>query len=154
MLADITLVSAVPLALAVIGGLWKIRRERIETRAQIAQAKTEAEHTARSVAVEESENAVRSLGAALEQAEKTIEKTERTVADQGVRITLQDRRLTDMDHKHGVAIDHIARREDAADENLGPGRPPWLPPVPDLIRPAVDAARRPRGSIVRGSGIK
>lgn len=144
MLADLTIGGTVTLVLAVIGGLWKIRKERIETRMQIAQAKTEAEHTARSVAVEESENAVKSLGAALERAEKTIEKTERTVTDQGERITLQDRRLTDMDHKHGVAIDHIARREDAADENLGPDRPAWLPAVPDLIRPAVDAARKPR----------
>lgn len=144
MIDDLTIGGTVTLALAVIGGLWKIRKERVETRVQIAQAKTDAEHTARSVAVEESENAVKSLGAALERAEKTIEKTERTVTDQGERITLQDRRLNDMDHKHGVAIDHIAHREDAAAEHLGPTRPAWLPPVPDLIRPAVDAARRPR----------
>lgn len=144
MLTDLTIGGTVTLVLAIVGGLWKIRKERVETRIQIMQAKTDAERTARSVAVEESENAVRSLGAALERAEKTIEKTERTVSDQGERITLQDRRLTDMDHKHGVAIDHIAHREDAAAEHLGPTRPAWLPPVPDLIRPAVDAARRPR----------
>ncbi|MCI1256594.1 MAG: hypothetical protein LKG15_07900 [Corynebacterium provencense] len=142
MLADLTIASAVPLIIAVVGVVWKIRKERTETQAQIAQAKTDAEHTARSVAVEESENAVRSLGAALERAEKTIERTERTVSDQGERITLQDRRISDMGHRHGVAIDHIADREDAAAEYLGPGRPDWLPVVPELIRPDVDASRR------------
>ncbi|WP_066588289.1 hypothetical protein [Corynebacterium provencense] len=144
MLADLTIASAVPLIIAVVGVVWKIRKERTETQAQIAQAKTDAEHTARSVAVEESENAVRSLGAALERAEKTIERTERTVSDQGERITLQEVRITEVSHRHGVAIDHIAHREDAADEHLGPVRPPWLPPVPDLIRPDVEAARRIR----------
>lgn len=41
-----------------------------------------------------------------------------------------------------IAVTHIAHREDAAAEFLGPGRPAWLPPVPDLIRPDVEAARR------------
>lgn len=36
----------------------------------------------------------------------------------------------------------VATDQDAAAEFLGPGRPAWLPPVPDLIRPDVEAARR------------
>jgi hypothetical protein len=57
---------------------------------------------------------------------------------------MQDRRLTDMVHRNGVVIEHIAHREDSAAEHFGPDHPVWLPAVPGLIRPAVDDARRPR----------
>lgn len=133
----------------VVGGLWKIRKEARELAAQrerdtaeLAEAKARAERESRSVAVEAAESAVEVVKSAMDTQGETVTSLQRRVDDQGQQITMQDKRITDMDHRHGVAIDHIAHREDAADEHLGPVRPPWLPPVPDLIRRDVATARR------------
>ncbi len=97
------------------------------------------------------EAAVGVVRSAMETQGETVTSLQRRVDDQGLRLTESERqltrqaeRITDLDMRHGVAVSHIAEREDAADEHLGPDRPAWLPPIPDLIRPDVDAARRPR----------
>jgi len=138
-------------SVVVVGGLWRIRKEARELTAQrerdkakLAEAKARTERESRSAAVEAAESAVGVVRSAMETQGATVTSLQRRVDDQGQRITMQDKRITDMDHRHGVAIAHIAHREDAAAEHLGPTRPPWLPPVPDLIRPAVDAERRGR----------
>lgn len=58
------------------------------------------------------------------------------------QITRQAERTTGLRMRHGIAVSHIAHREDAAAEHLGPERPAWLPAMPELIRPDVEAARR------------
>ncbi|WP_066584733.1 hypothetical protein [Corynebacterium provencense] len=105
----------------------------------------------RSAAVDAAESAVSVVKSAMDTQGETVTSLQRRVDDQGARLTDSERqitrqaeRITDLDQRHGVAIDHIARREDAADEHLGTVRPAWLPQIPDLIRPDVDAARRPR----------
>lgn len=141
-----------------LGGLWKIRKESRELAAQrerdrveLDAAKQRAESEARSSAVQAAESAVGVVRSAMMTQGETVTSLQRRVDDQGVRLTESERqiirqaeRITDLDMRHGVAVSHIAEREDAADEHLGPNRPAWLPPVPDLIRPDVDAARRPR----------
>lgn len=142
----------------VTGGLWKIRKEareltaqRDRDRAELDGAKRKAENEARSAAVGAAESAVGVVKSAMETQGETVTSLQKRVDDQGGRLTESERqitrqaqRITDLDYRHGVAVSHIAEREDAADGHLGPGRPAWLPPVPDLIRPDVDAARRPR----------
>lgn len=105
----------------------------------------------RSAAVDAAESAVGVVKSAMETQGEAVTSLQRRVDDQGARLTDSERqitrqaeRITDLDRRHGVAIDHIAEREDAAAEHLGPGRPEWIPPVPALIQPDVDAARRPR----------
>ncbi|WP_441597173.1 hypothetical protein [Corynebacterium variabile] len=144
-------------AVVVTGGLWKIRKEareltaqRDRDRAELDTSKRKAEVEARSAAVDAAESAVGVVKSAMETQGETVTSLQRRVDDQGVRLTDSERqitrqaeRITDLDLRHGVAVSHIAEREDAADEHLGPTRPAWLPPIPDLIRPDVDAARRP-----------
>ena len=141
-----------------LGGLWKIRKESRELAAQrerdrveLDTAKQRAKIEARSSAVQAAETAVGVVRSAMETQGETVTSLQRRVDDQGLRLTESERqitrqaeRITDLDQRHGVAIDHIARREDAADEYLGPVRPTWLPRIPDLIKPDVDAARRGR----------
>lgn len=98
----------------------------------------------KTVAVEAAEKAVGVVTRSMDAQEDQVRDLRTRVTAQDERINVQDARLTEITGRHGVAIDHIARREDAADEHLGPERPAWLPSVPDLIRPDVDAARRPR----------
>ncbi|WP_130841710.1 hypothetical protein [Corynebacterium neomassiliense] len=98
----------------------------------------------KTVAVEAAEKAVGVVTRSMDAQEDQVRDLRTRVTAQDERITVQDARLTEITGRHGVAVSHIAEREDAADEHLGPERPAWLPPVPDLIRPDVDAARRPR----------
>jgi hypothetical protein len=138
-------------AIAVIGGLWQIRKEQ----KGLIAARIAAEAEQRSAAVQAAEAAVSVVQAAMTTQGETVTSLQRRVDDQDMRlsaqgirldqserqITRQAERITDLDNRHGVAIAHIADREDAAAAHLGPVRPPWLPPVPRLIRHDVDAAR-------------
>ena len=65
---------------------------------------------------------------------ETVTSLQKSVDDQGGRlteserrITRQTQRITELGHRHGVAVSHIAELEDVADEHLGPGRPAWPP---------------------------
>lgn len=134
----------------VTGGLWKIRKEarelaaqRERDRAELDTSKRKAEVEARSAAVDAAESAVGVVKSAMETQGETVTSLQRRVDDQGTQITTLGARMEDVTRRHGVAVSHIAEREDAADEHLGPTRPAWLPQIPDLIRPDVDAARRP-----------
>lgn len=135
----------------VTGGLWKIRKEareltaqRDRDRAELEEAKRKAEIEARSAAVEAAESAVGVVKSAMETQGATVVDLRTRVTNQETQIATLGSRVEDVTKRHGVAVSHIAEREDAADEHLGPDRPAWLPPIPDLIRPDVDAARRPR----------
>ncbi|MFZ2273125.1 hypothetical protein ACTXOY_15290 [Corynebacterium variabile] len=130
---------------AVVGGLWRIRKEQHE----LIAARIAAEGEQRTAAVQAAEAAVGVVQAAKTTQGEAVTSLQRRVDDQGSRLTESERkitrqaeRITDLDHRHGVAVTHIARREDAAAEHLGPERPEWLPAVPELIRPDVVAARR------------
>lgn len=135
----------------VTGGLWKIRKEareltaqRDRDRAELDAEKRKAEIEARSAAVDAAESAVGVVKSAMETQGATVTSLQTRVDDQQTQITTLGSRVEDVTKRHGIAVSHIAEREDAADEHLGPTRPAWLPQIPDLIRPDVDAARRPR----------
>lgn len=98
----------------------------------------------KTVAVEAAEKAVSTVRDAMETQGAEVTDLRTRVTNQETQITTLGARVEDVTKRHGVAVSHIAEREDAADEHLGPDRPAWLPPIPDLIRPDVDAARRPR----------
>ncbi|WP_130839320.1 hypothetical protein [Corynebacterium neomassiliense] len=110
----------------VIGGIWRIRKEQRE----LVAARIAAEADQRSVAVQATEAAVGVVKSSMDTQGETVTSLQRRVDGQGVRlneserqITRQAERITDLDQRHGVAIGHIAEREDDAADNLGPDRP-------------------------------
>ena len=95
----------------------------------------------RSSIVTSSKAAVDTMSETLKAQLTRVENMDTQITSQGKLISDLNTRVSEITRNHTVAIHHIADREDAAEEFLGPERPEWLPPVPELIRPDVDAAR-------------
>lgn len=116
--------------------------------AAVLTSVVEALRRSRTVAIEAAEKAVGTISKTMESQQSTLEKQEKTLEKQETRLINQqtqilnlDATVKEIDGRHRVAIDHIAEREDAAAE-VWSVRPAWLPPVPSLILPEVDNARR------------